>query len=392
MGKPGIAIVGLRGIPSQYGGTETFVEELVIRLKDNFQFYVMHEDKQFSEDKYQGVIRVHSPAVESKSTSIPSINDFLNTAYMLAKHEKEIDLFYFLGPDSSIAAILGRLAGKRILINPDGVEWRRLIKRSRFVPFHLFPVYLSTMVYMYFMEYLSCKLPDVVVADSLGIKEHLTKRHKPRRIVYIAYGARELLPSKLSKKEEAEILSRFELEPHGYYLTVARIVAENNIHIEIEGFKKADSPKKLVIVGNFNRKDPYSRHLFKLAEDDENIVLLDPIYDKGVLGILRKNCFAYIHAYEVGGTNPSLLEQMLFKRPILAYDVPFNREVLREGGIYFKDAEDLVGKMGMLERGEFDLRLIKKTQVKRIKRQYNWEKVAREYERVFKSLIRGHRE
>lgn len=346
--KPKVAIIGLRGIPSKYGGTETFVEELTLRIKDRFQFYVMHEDTKFFEDKYRGVTRVHSPAIESKSTSIPSINDFLNTAYMLAKHEKEIDLFHFLGPDSSVAAILAKLAKKKVLINPDGIEWRRLMKRGRFVSFYLFPVYLVTMMYMRLMEYLSCKVPDVVVADSMGIKKYLEEKYKPRKVVYIAYGARELIPPELSRETEAEILGRFGLEPNGYYLTVARIVAENNIHMEIEGFRKANSSKKLVIVGNFNRKDPYSRHLFKLAEGDENIPLLDPIYDREVLGVLRKNCFAYIHAYEVGGTNPSLLEQMLFKRPILAYDVPFNREVLQEGGIYFKDTEDLANKMKMI--------------------------------------------
>ncbi|GAB6100996.1 hypothetical protein JCM16138_02190 [Thermococcus atlanticus] len=387
--KPRVAIIGLRGIPSKYGGTETFVEELTERLKGSFRFYVMHEDRKFFEDEYNGIIRVHSPAVESKSTSIPSINDFLNAVYILSKHGDEIDLLYFLGPDSSVAALLARFSKKKILINPDGVEWRRLIKRSRFVSFHLFPVYLATMIYMYLMEYLSCKVPDIVVADSLGIREHLEERHKPRKVVYIAYGARELVPSGLSKDEELKALEEFGLEPGGYYLTVARIVAENNIHLEVEGFKKANSEKKLVIVGNFNEKDPYTRHLLRLRGGDENIVFLDPIYDREVLGVLRKNCFAYIHAYEVGGTNPSLLEQMLFKRPILAYDVPFNREVLQEGGIYFKDANDLSNKMRILERGEFDLRLIRKTQVKRIRRQYNWEKVAREYERVFKSLIGG---
>ncbi|ASJ15371.1 DUF1972 domain-containing protein [Thermococcus radiotolerans] len=387
MQKPKIAIVGLRGIPSKYGGTETFVEELTTRLKDRFQFYVMHEDTKFFEDEYDGIIRVHSPAVESKSTSIPSINDFLNAAYTLSKHREEIELLYFLGPDSSVAAILAKLAKKKILINPDGVEWRRLIKRSQFVPFHIFPVYLATMVYMYLMEYLSCKLPDIVVADSIGIKKHLEKRHNPRMVVYIAYGARELLPSTLSTDEERNILEKFDVEPNGYYLTVARIVAENNIHMEIEGFRKAKSAKKLVIVGNFNRKDPYTRYLFKLKGDREDILLLDPIYDREVLGVLRKNCFAYIHAYEVGGTNPSLLEQMLFKRPILAYDVPFNKEVLQEGGVYFKDVEDLADKMEMLEKGELDLRNIRKTQVTRIRRQYNWEKVVGEYERVFRVLI-----
>ncbi len=385
--RPKVAIIGLRGIPAKYGGTETFVEELTTRLKKNFQFYVMHEDEKFFEDEYNGIIRVHSPAVESKSTSIPSINDFISTAYLLSKHEREIDLIYFLGPDSSVAAILARLSKKKIIINPDGVEWRRLIKRSQFVPFHLLPVYLATMVYMYLMEYLSCKLPDVVIADSIGIKEHLMKRYGPRRVVYIPYGARELIPSQLSKDGEVQILKRYGLSPREYYLTVGRIVAENNIHIEVEGFKKSKSKKKLVVIGNFNRKDPYTKHLLKLKGDSDNIVFLDPIYDKEVLGVLRKNCFAYIHAYEVGGTNPSLLEQMLFKRPILAYDVPFNKEVLQEGGIYFKDADDLANKMEMLESGEFDVKIIKKTQIKRIKKQYNWEKVTREYERIFVKIL-----
>jgi len=385
--RPKVAIIGLRGIPAKYGGTETFVEELTTRLKKNFQFYVMHEDEKFFEDEYNGIIRVHSPAVESKSTSIPSINDFISTAYLLSKHEREIDLIYFLGPDTSVAAILARLLKKKIIINPDGVEWRRLIKRSQFVPFHLLPVYLATMVYMYLMEYLSCKLPDVVIADSIGIKEHLMKRYGPRRVVYIPYGARELIPSQLSKDGEVQILKRYGLSPREYYLTVGRIVAENNIHIEVEGFKKSKSKKKLVVIGNFNRKDPYTKHLLKLKGDSDNIVFLDPIYDKEVLGVLRKNCFAYIHAYEVGGTNPSLLEQMLFKRPILAYDVPFNKEVLQEGGIYFKDADDLANKMEMLESGEFDVKIIKKTQIKRIKKQYNWEKVTREYERIFVKIL-----
>ena len=385
----GVALIGSRGIPGKYGGTETFVEEVSKRLTERgFQLYVTCESNKFFEDEYDRITRVHIPSIQGKSLTIPSINDVIATAYLLSKHSEDVDVIYYVAPDGALAAILAKLAKKKVLINPDGIEWRRLMKRGRFVSFYLFPVYLVTMMYMRLMEYLSCKVPDVVVADSMGIKKYLEEKYKPRKVVYIAYGARELIPPELSRETEAEILGRFGLEPNGYYLTVARIVAENNIHMEIEGFRKANSSKKLVIVGNFNRKDPYSRHLFKLAEGDENILLLDPIYDREVLGVLRKNCFAYIHAYEVGGTNPSLLEQMLFKRPILAYDVPFNREVLQEGGIYFKDTEDLANKMEMLEKGEFDLKLIKKTQIKRIKRQYNWEKVAREYEMLFKGVLR----
>jgi glycosyltransferase involved in cell wall biosynthesis len=385
MKKRKIAIIGLRGIPGKYGGTETFIEELTDRLKDDFLFYVMHEDRKFYEDSFNGVIRVHTPSVESKSTSIPSINDFISTLYILGKHG-DIDTFLFLGPDSSVAALIARIAGKKIILNPDGIEWKRLLKRSYFAPFYLIPIYLLTLLYMFLMEFLSCKIPDVVVADSNGIMEHL-KRHKPKKTVYIAYGARRLI-NEVSKGDEDRILGKYNLKPKDFYLTVARIVAENNIHLEIEGFKTSNSNKKLIIVGNFNPKDPYNSYLTELRERREDIIFLDPIYDKVKLGILRKNCFAYIHAYEVGGTNPSLLEQMLFRRPILAYDVPFHREVLQEGGIYFKDSKELASKIEMLERGEFDLKTIKKMQIKRTMRQYNWEKVSKEYAKCFKFLIK----
>ncbi|WP_457754637.1 DUF1972 domain-containing protein [Thermococcus sp.] len=385
-----IAFIGSRGIPAKYGGNETFVEEISKRLiKKGFQIYVTSESNRFFEDEYNGIIRVHVPSIQGKSVTMPSVNDVVATTYLLLKHSKDIDIVYYVAPDGALSAIIAKLFKKKVIINPDGIEWKRLIKRSHFIPFYMISLYIITMVYMYLMEYLSCKLPEITIADSIGIKDYLKKTHKVENVVYIAYGARELLPPRFSKKEEIEILNKFGLKPREYYLTVARIIAENNIHLEIEGFKKANSTKKLVIVGNFNKKDAYTKYLFKLRENNENIILLNPIYDKEVLGVLRKNCFAYIHAYEVGGTNPSLLEQMLFKRPILAYDVPFNKEVLEEGGIYFKDAKDLANKMEMLEGGEFDLRLIKKIQIKRIKRQYNWEKVTREYERVFRMIICG---
>ncbi|MEM3403464.1 MAG: DUF1972 domain-containing protein [Nitrososphaeria archaeon] len=382
-----IAIIGLRGIPSAYGGTETFVEELTERLKDKFQFYVMYEDSNFFEDNYNGVIRVHSPAIKNKSTSIPSINDLINTLYIIYKHKKEIKLFYFLGPDSSVCILLTRLIGAKSIINPDGIEWKRLIKRSYFIPFYLLPIYLTVMIYMYFMEWLSCKLPNIIVADSIAIKKYLKKQHKVEKIVYIPYGARELINLSLSEEKEAEILNKYNLLRESYYLTVARIVAENNLHIEIKAFKKAKTNKKLVIIGNLNERDPYTKHLLKLKGNNENIFLINQIYNKQILGVLRKNCFAYIHAYEVGGTNPSLLEQMQFGKPILTYDVPFNREVLREGGICFRDEEDLKRKIEMLEKGNFNLNLITKLQLERIKTHYNWDKIARQYETVFNSLI-----
>jgi len=386
--KPKIAIIGLRGIPSRYGGTETFVEELTSRLKHKFQFYVMHEDNRFYEDEYNGVVRVHSPAIKNKSTSIPSINELINTAYILFRHRNEIDLYYFLGPDASLSAFLVKILGKKILINPDGIEWKRLLKRSEFVPFLLKPFYLLVMLYMYFMEWLSCKLPNLTVADAVSIEDYLKKQHKAKRVVYVAYGARELPVLGITYDDELNVLRTYGLSPNEYYLTVARIVAENNIHIEIDAFNKVSSGKKLVIIGNFNRKDSYNRYLIKVKKNNKNILFLESIYDKMVLGVLRKNCFANIHGHSVGGTNPSLLEAMIVKNAILAYNNQFNREVCGKGALYWENADDLKKAIEILEREQYIHNKLSNIAYEIAKSNYSWESVINQYFLVFKSIFK----
>jgi glycosyltransferase involved in cell wall biosynthesis len=229
----------------------------------------------------------------------------------------------------------------------------------------------------------------VVIADSQAIEDYLEKTYQAKNVVFISYGARELLNSNISPEKENEVLSRFGLSCGEYYLTVARIVAENNIDKEIIGFQKSRSGKKLAIVGNFNEKDGYMKHLLRVRNNDATTIFLDPIYDKETLGILRKDCFAYIHAYELGGTNPTLLEQMLFRKPILAYDVPFHREILQDGGIYFKNDDELAECIKKLEAGEFDVQKMGEWQSKRINEEYNWNNVAEKYATLFRQLLRS---
>jgi len=382
-----IAIVGSRGIPAKYGGAETFAEEVSQKLtKLGFEVYVTCESHKFHRDEYNGVIRIHTPSIQGKTLTVPTVNDVFSTIHLLLRCPK-IKLICYLAPDAALAAVIPRLLRKKVIVNTDGIEWKRLIiRRKYFSPGWKF---LSVLVswYLKLMERLAIKLSHAVIADSREIKAYLEESYNTKNVVYISYGARELLNSAIPAEREHEVLKSFGLSKGEYYLTVGRIVAENNIHKEIEGFKRSRSDKKVVIVGNFNEKDKYTRHLFKLRDNDPRIMFLNPIYDKEVLGILRKNCYAYIHAYEVGGTNPSLLEQMLFGRPIIAYDVPFHREVLEGGGIYFRDEEDLAKSIDMLENGAIDLKEIERWQAKRIEEEYNWDSVAEKYKSLFRDLL-----
>lgn len=236
------------------------------------------------------------------------------------------------------------------------------------------------------MEWMSVKVANVVIADSRVIKAYLEDKYKATNVVYISYGARDLLNSDITSREEDEILHSCGFSEEEYYLTVARIVAENNIHLGVEGFKRSKSKKKLVIVGNFNQNDGYTQHLIELKERNPNIVFLDAIYDKVKLGVLRKNCFGYIHAYQSGGTNPSLLEQMVFQKPIMALDIDFHREILQGGGVFFRDEADLANAIDMLEEGKIDVKEMAGRQTLRLEEEYNWDYVAAKYASTFRTL------
>ena len=382
-----IAFIGSRGIPARYGGAETFVEEIsqkLIRL--GAEVYVTCESHRFKKDGYNGVFRIHSPSIQGKTITVPTVNDLLSTLHLMLRCPG-IQLVYYVASDAALAAIIPRLLGKRVIVHMDGIEWRRPLARRAY----LSPVWklLSPLIswYLRLIERLAVWVSHAVIADSEEIKAYLQKVYKAKNIVYISHGARELLNSPVSAEKEREILQSFGLSKGEYYLTVGRIVAENNIHVELNGFKRALSNKKMVIVGNFNERDKYTTHLMKLRDDDPKIIFLEPIYDKEVLGVVRKNCYAYIHAYQVGGTNPSLLEQMLFGKAIMANDNPFHREVLQDGGIYFKDEDSLAKCINMLEGGEIDSEDLAGEQIGRVEEEYNWDSVIEKYKALFSEWL-----
>jgi glycosyltransferase involved in cell wall biosynthesis len=373
-----IALVGSRGIPPRYGGAETFVYELSKRLKDSFVVYVSCENDRFDIDVFEGINRIHIWARHTPTMTIPVIYDIIATLYLLKKI-RDIDVIYYVAPDGAFASILAKLSRKKVIVNTDGIEWKRLLIRMRFVPWYQKPIYLMTSIAMFISEFLACKIPDVTIADSVAIKKYLENRWRPRRVEYIAYGIREL--PKIDVNRKIEILKRLGLERNRYYLTIGRIVAENNIHLEIEAFKKTKTDDKLVIVGPINPRDPYVKHLFRLREGDKRIIFTGGIYDPETIYTLRSECKAYIHPYTVGGTNPSLLEQLQFDKPIIAYDVPFHREILKDKATYFKTKEELTKIIEDLKK-QNTIR-----EDREISRILTWEWVSDRYRKIFKKLI-----
>ena len=122
-------------------------------------------------------------------------------------------------------------------------------------------------------------------------------------------------------------------------MLVARLEPENNIELIIKGVIGSTNITPLYIVGKINNK--HGKYLYEKYSSEEKIKFIGGIYDQDKLNNLRYYSNIYFHGHSVGGTNPSLLEAMASNTLICANDNLYNRSVLDNRGIYFKDDTDI---------------------------------------------------
>jgi glycosyltransferase involved in cell wall biosynthesis len=361
-----IALIGTRGVPANYGGFETCVEELGKRLVERGHVVTVYCRKSYYSNRpvnYLGMKLVYLPNFKKKSL------DTLSHTLLSVLHAsfQPLDVLMVFNAANSPTLFIPRLLGKKIAINTDGLEWKRgkwgKIARN----------------YYKFSEWLSTKLANRIVADSAGIQAYYKDTYGVESC-NIAYGAQ------IGQSKEPKLLENLGLKAGEYFLQITRFEPENNPLLTIEAFKKLNTDKKLVLVGGVPYESVYSRSIF--TEAAENILLPGFIYDKALLNELWCNCFAYIHGNEVGGTNPALLQTMGNGCFTIAIDVPFSHDVLQDAGIYFSaNAGDLACKMQWAIDNSCNLHAFKRKAVRRIANEYTWDRVTDAYITLFQELI-----
>lgn len=365
-----IALIGTRGIPASYGGFETCVEEIGRRLVERGHNVTVYCRDAHYKDKlpdYFGIKLVYLPSLRRKSLETLS-HTFLSIFHALFQ---QFDVLMVFNAANSPTLFLPRMLGKKIAINTDGLEWKRgkwgRIARS----------------YYKMSEWLSTKLADRIVADSKGIADYYRQRYGVDT-THIAYGAY------ISRSCKTDFLTSIGLSQGEYFLQITRFEPENNPLLTIAAYKRFETDKKLVLVGGVSYESEYSQQIKFEAKAKEGIILPGFIYDKELLNELWCNCYAYIHGNEVGGTNPALLQTMASGCFTIAIDVPFSRDVLNDGGIYFgKDPENLASKMRWALDHPTELKDYKERALERIREHYSWDKVADGYELLFNELVAG---
>jgi rhamnosyltransferase len=380
MNIPGktIGIVGARGIDN-YGGYERMLADLVpLLVQKGYRVRCSCEQPEHGKrpSEYMGATLDYFPLKAPANYTFRKAFELLYDSYFITKYSRFCDIIYVLGVYGGPTLLIPRVLRKEVIINTDGLEWER-------AKYHV----VERSIIIWFFGF-SLNLGSKIVVDNKQMRKYIGKRHLSKTF-YIPYGVSPQKPepwdeSKLSSYMPKNV-NNFRIIKDKYWLIVARLEPCNNVHTIIEGFKKANPKYPLIIVGGFT-SEKYRDRLNQqiLTEGSADILFLGAIYDASVLAMLRQHCLAYVHGHSVGGTNPSLLEAMISKNLIIAFDNPFNRELCGNFAYYFKCSADLSDLVALVEQSsgpaEFRLEVYK-----RAVEAYSWEHVTALYDKIFDS-------
>jgi glycosyltransferase involved in cell wall biosynthesis len=356
-----IALVGTRGIPANYGGFETFAEELSTRLVARGHEVVVYCRSRHAEDGYRGVRLQYLPTVRHKYFDTIA-HTFVSTLHLL---QHRVDAALYCNGANAIFTLLPRAAGIPVALNVDGIERKRK-KWNR-----------AAKAWYLLSEHLSTFCPNAVITDAAAIQEYYLERYR-YPTTFIPYGA---VAGKVASKG---VLDELGLEPGRYFLYVSRMEPENHPLEVRQAFEKVSTDWKLALIGDA----PYAHDYIRAVRDtkDPRIVMPGAIYGVGYQE-LGSHCFAYIHATEVGGTHPALIEAMGRGALVLYRNTRENAEVAGGCGIPFED--DLAKKIAWtLSLSETEREALRARAVAVVRERYCWDAVTDQYERLLQGLAR----
>lgn len=358
--KKSIAIVGTNGLPGRYGGWDQLMNHLTIQLQEDYKFAVYTS----SHDRVEGIEEVNGAHLEIVYLQANGFQSVVYDGWSMLHACFKYDTLLVLGTSGCIFLPFIKLFRKKIVLNPDGAEWKRG-KWNKAIKW-----------FLKLSEYIGVKFADVVITDNVVIQEYVAKEYQVDSIL-IEYGGDNAKAVPLSPETAAQ----YDIElPANYAFKVCRIEPENNVDLILNAFSQTDFP--LVFVGNWNRS-AYGKNVREKYRHNKNMKLLDAIYDQEQLDSLRSNCSLYVHGHSVGGTNPSLVEAMNLGLACIVFDVDYNRETTENKAIYFNDVQGLLSQIDSLRADPSLAEAVKEDMLKISKSRYQWRTIVEKYATTF---------
>lgn len=349
-----IAIIGSNGYKANYGGFDQLVNNIVHNSnKENLFYITQPRSTKVPETSPKNLV------ISRSILDAPGVEGVLFDAISVINYYFRVDTILFLGAGAlPLALLLSIFKKKKIIVNNGGLEWERE-KFSKIAR-----------LYLKFLFKLSAYYSDILILDNETFMEHLPKKYKAK-ISTVSYGG--IISHKLLN-DKNKFIHKYPFLKEEYYLSVSRAISDNNVDEICNAF--LNSQKRLVLISNFSSSN-YGKKIFTKYKDIKNIHMIDGLYKKDELDLIRLNCLAYVHTHAKCGTAPSLVEMVVAEKPIISIDIPANRYTLMNQCLYFKNFKELENILAI--NFNYDELIPNKF----LSKKYAWPNIAQEYLDLF---------
>jgi len=349
-----VAIIGSHGLYANYGGWDQLVKNLAERKSDEVNYIIFNSSDSAKSDR----VPPSGVTVKRLKFKASGFEGLFYDFWSILLCYYSVDTILFLGvqglPLIPILRIFKRI---KIVSNVGGIEWER----------PKFGFFSKTYLKLCFRLAFICS--DTVVLDNEYYKIYTPDKVKSGTKI-IPYGGE--IDTSLSIDEE--IKKKYPFITSDYFLSVSRSLEDNMIDELCESF--VGSKHSLVLISNLTNSY-YGKSILAKYSKYPNIVLINGLYFKPELDLIRRKCKAYIHTHTLCGTAPSLVEMIITGVPILSIDKPQNRFTLYETAFFFSsfiELQKLIDKE--IDLSDYIPGII-------IRECYNWPRIIEQYESLY---------
>lgn len=359
-----IVVIGTRGIPNILGGVETHCEELYPRIVAHGHKVIVCRRSCYvsSENKikeYKGVMLrdLYAPRLKSLEAMVHS---FIAVLYARIQNPDLVHI-HAIGP--SLVIPFARLLGMKVICTHHGPDYDRQ-KWGKLAKFMLKTG-----------EYCAAKYSNHIIVISNVINDILKNKYNKHDAHLIFNGV-----SPVEKTIKTNYIDSLGLQADKYIVAVGRFVKEKGFDLLIRAFSLINNNGyKLVIVGDADHEDSYSRHLKELAQS-ENVVLTGFIKGEKMNQIMANAALFVLPSFHEG-LPISLLEAMNYNLDVVVSNIAANKLPELNDGDFFE-----VGNIESLSA--ILVRKIKNHSGFRVYdlKNYDWDYISRQIIQVYLSV------
>lgn len=365
-----IAVIGIRGLPANYGGFETCAEQVARHWRSKgheVRVYCRRHRYRSRPSRYDGVELRYVPAIPS--TSLETLSHSLLSILHLIGTGRAYRYVHLYNTGNGLFLPLLKGFGIKVAISVDGIEWKRTKWGMLARNVHRLG------------ERMAVRFADRIVADNPEVAAYYKERYGIDA-AQIGYGAK---PIERDPVAEARTLQSHGLEGGRYFLFVGRLVPEKGVHHLIAAYKNLVTDYPLVIIGDDDPNSEYRNAL--LDERSDRIRFLGYRYGAEYEHLLV-NAAMYVSASELEGTSPSLLAAMGAGACSLVNGIPENLQTTAGNAFTYpeNDQEALAQRWQAIIDDPAGMRTMAQRGRTHIENNYRWPRIAEQYLEEFAAI------